>query len=145
MNKINDWINSVMAYPPGTIYAGKAVGKQEKSAQAICEELYRFNHGKEVNVLGELRSAWRDVQVVNNLDLDIKPEYLAKVYGEFYFWSSRAVVSMDTVFKKHQDVWKYYQEFRLSFKNISDEIFAHIGKDLNKEASIYFIDKKAAE
>ena len=61
---IECWLNDIKVYPPGHIFAGKPKGKAEKSCEAICEKLYKFNFGDKKNVLAEVHSSYHELRVM---------------------------------------------------------------------------------
>lgn len=114
---IAEWVAQTQIYPPAHIYAGMPQAKPEKQAISVCE----FNFGQKRNVLGDLRSAWRELEVLAKLHaegLNFKPEYLDKAFGEFILIAADAITSLDQVFKKHQAVNEYYKTWRVSYQNI---------------------------
>lgn len=129
LSKVKAWVEATAVYPPGHIYAGMVQGKQEKLAIKLCEELYKFNHGSSPNVLGELRASWRELEVTMILaendteNMFILDSYWAKVIGEFLFWAREATTKMDKVFKGHQAVSAYYDEWKLKAKEINSMLY----------------------
>lgn len=120
---IESWVQQTSVYPPGHIYAGMPQTKQEKQAIATCEELYKFNFGKERNILGDLRATWREVEITHKLSLTksylpTRQEFLDKVFNEFLEAAQVAVNKMDSCFKKHQAVNEYYKNWRVGYQDI---------------------------
>lgn len=122
---MNNWVENTALYPPAHIYAGKPQGKQEKNAVRICEELYKFNHGNKPNVLGELRSAWRDVVVTSimNANYDVKIEYIDKVQGTFLFWALIANRELQKLCKQHPDLAGWYKPWALKNQEIKSYLY----------------------
>lgn len=106
-----NFVKNFDLYPPAHIYAGMQQGKAEKRAVALCEELYRFIPGDKPHILGELRSAWRDVIVLqnmaNNCPIKINPDYVKKVLDNFQDWAIKANDETARVFKQHPDLQKW--------------------------------------
>lgn len=129
IQKVKDWVAQTSVYPPGHIYQGMVQGKQEKLAIKLCEELYRFNHGSQPNVLGELRASWRELEVTMKMaesdteNMYVLNSYWAKVIGEFLYWAKEAVRKMDEVYKGHQAVNAYYGLWKLKAKEINSLMY----------------------
>lgn len=129
IQKVKDWVAQTSVYPPAHIYQGMVQGKQEKLAIKLCEELYRFNHGNQPNVLGELRASWRELEVTMKMaesdseNIFVLDSYWAKVIGEFLYWAKEAVHKMDEVYKGHQAVNAYYNEWKLKAKEINSAMY----------------------
>lgn len=118
---IKNWIAQSAVYPPAHIYAGMPQGKKEKQAVTVCESLYRFNFGDKPNLLGNLRSAYRELEVIQILGGTIKKFQLDKIVNEFLDSAKAAIDKMDYVFKQHQDVNEYYKTWRLGFQTVKAE------------------------
>lgn len=120
---IKEWVEQTSVYPPAHLYAGMPQGKQEKQAVQVCEELYKFNFGNKRNPLGDLRAAWREVEVTAKVynappHLPLREFYLDKIISEFLVAAQVAVGAMDDTFKKHQAVNEYYKTWRMSYQDI---------------------------
>ena len=132
---MGNWVNNTALYPPAHIYAGMSQSKVEKNAIRICEELYRFNFGDSPNVLGELRSAFRELCVMTHVEnqhpthMKLREEHVAEVKGTFMYWALNAVREMDRVFKQHQDLWKWYNNFKLKKSEIVDWVYYGTNKE----------------
>lgn len=125
MVKLSNWVNQTSVYPPNELYAGMPQGKQEKQAITLCESLYKFNFGKDRNVLGDLRQAWREVYVMLKMaeSNSINQLYIDKVIDDFLAKAKLAIDAMDACFKQHQAVNQYYQSWRMSYQSVKSEIF----------------------
>lgn len=133
-----NWVQNTALYPPAYIYAGMAKGKQEKQAEAICEELYKFNWGKDKNVLGELRELWRHMNVLcsTNYDGSVKREVIEKYFDDLQVALIEANNKLQMVFKKHQDLNKWYNEhLKVSNSQIKEAIYTY------KQAQLRIIDR----
>lgn len=133
-----NWVQNTSLYPPAYIYAGMAKGKQEKQAEAICEELYKFNWGKDKNVLGELRELWRHMNVLcsTNYDGSVKREVIEKYFDDLQAALIEANNKLQMVFKKHQDLNKWYNEhLKVSNAQIKEAIYTY------KQAQLRIIDR----
>ncbi|QPI14040.1 hypothetical protein MYO4S_00289 [Serratia phage 4S] len=109
---LSNWVANTALYPPAYIYAGKAQTKQERQAVAVCEELYKFNWGDKKNILGELHEAARYVDVICSLNYDhkMKHEEINKAFDVFQELVIEANNKLVEVFKKHQDLNKWYKD-----------------------------------
>lgn len=108
---LGNWVNNTQLYPPAHIYAGQAKGKQEKRAEDICEELYKFSFGNKRNLLGELREASRQIDVLSSLNHDgrWKKERIEKLFDEYSILAVEVNTKLQSVFKPHQDLNKWYE------------------------------------
>ena len=134
---MGNWVNNTAYYPPAHIYAGMVQGKAEKNAIRICEELYRFNFGDSPNVLGELRTAFRELDVMIHMKnaypshMELRNEHVAEVFGTFLYWALRANQDMERIYKPHQDLWKWYNASKLTNREIKDWCKQQLDYNLN--------------
>lgn len=104
-------------------------GKQEKAAELICEKLYKFSWGpNEINVIGELQTAWNDTLTVSKLNYDgkIKPEIIEKLYDCLLEKALQANNKIKEVYKAHQDLNKWMNNALLANNGqIKEAIYAY--------------------
>ncbi|MGZ7196417.1 hypothetical protein ACXWOC_09550, partial [Streptococcus pyogenes] len=78
---------------------------------------------------GELRASWRELEVTMKMaesdseNIFVLDSYWAKVIGEFLYWAKEAVRKMDEVYKGHQAVNTYYNEWKLKAKEINSAMY----------------------
>lgn len=123
---IEEWIKNVSVYPPAEIYAGLPQGKAEKRAVTICEDLYKFNYGKERNVLSDLRAAWREFEVLLILSktgkfIPVKQERSDAVCDAFLKSAQTVINRLDAMHKQHQDLNQYYKNWRVGYQDLKVE------------------------
>ncbi|UGO48158.1 hypothetical protein vBKpnAMK6_00230 [Klebsiella phage vB_Kpn_AM_K6] len=124
---IECWLNNIKVYPPGHIFAGKPKGKAEKSCEAICEKLYKFNFGDKKNVLAEVHSSYHELRVMVNVFrappfIELRKEYANKVFDTFLANVQDAVKHLDEMHKQHQDLNAYYKPWRKSYQELKNRI-----------------------
>lgn len=138
---LSNWVDNTALYPPAYIYAGMAKGKAEKKAEAICEELYKFNWGKDKNVLGELRELWRANTTLSQLNYDgsVKREVMEQSFDKLLEALIEANNKMQTVFKQHQDLNKWYKDhLQVSNAQLKEAIYTF------KQTQLRIIDSRNA-
>lgn len=136
---LSNWVENTTLYPPAHIYAGKPQGKPEKQAVAICEELYKFNCGQDKNVLGELKELWRHGNVLCTLNYDgsVKREIMEEQFDKLLAALIEANNKLQTVFKKHQDLNKWYNDhLKVSNAQLKEAIYTY------KQAQLNIIDSR---
>lgn len=121
---IKKWMEDISKYPPNEIYYQTAGGKKELNSQNACHELFKYNPGTHNKALSDVRSAWIELSVTLNLSklYPVKQEYIKKVLIDFVAKAKIAIDAMELIFKKNQDVWAYYQTWKLSKKQFDEEI-----------------------
>ena len=137
---LSNWVDNTALYPPAHIYDGMAKGKAEKQAEAICEELYKFNWGKDKNVLGELRELWRHTNVLCALNYDgsVKREVMEAQFTKLQDALIEANNKLQEVYKKHQDLNKWYNtNLKVSNSQLKEAIYTY------KQAQLRIIDSRS--
>lgn len=137
---LSNWVDNTALYPPAHIYAGMAKGKAEKQAEAICEELYKFNWGKDKNVLGELRELWRHTNILCALNYDgsVKREVMEAQFTKLQDALIEANNKLQEVYKKHQDLNKWYNtNLKVSNSQLKEAIYTY------KQAQLRIIDSRS--
>lgn len=136
---LSNWVANTALYPPAHIYAGMAKGKQEKLAETICEELYKFNWGTEKNVLGELREIWRHGNVLCTLNYDgsVKREVIEANFDKLLDALIETNNKLQAVFKKHQDLNKWYNDhLKTNNAQLKEAVYTY------KQAQLRIIDSR---
>lgn len=127
MKVIKDWVDNVFLYPPSELFAGK-YGKDAKAEPRIVqavETFYRLTVPEgERNLLIELRAAYRDLEVLNNLGLaEIKPEAIKECTDKFLSVSKDVITVLDVMFKKDQILQEYYSKFSIKHNVLKSAIY----------------------
>lgn len=137
---LSNWVDNTALYPPAHIYAGMPKGKAEKQAEAICEELYKFNWGKDKNVLGELRELWRHTNVLCTLNYDgsVKREVMEGQFNKLQDALIEANNKLQEVYKRHQDLNKWYNtNLKVSNAQLKEAIYTY------KQTQLRIIDSRS--
>lgn len=124
MKRLKKWINCISKYPSSEIFfeGNSQSAKAEKRINGICEELYKFNFGEnKVNVLAELRTTFRELEVLTRMGIDkCRIEYFQKVILDFEKASKQAICALDNMHKKDPILQAYYSEFKMSTSDVEE-------------------------
>lgn len=114
--ELQQWIKQISLYPVSEIFAGTSQQKAEKRVEKICDELYKlsFPNGQ-VNVLADVRNAFRELEIVVKLNLKgTKLDYINKVESEFLTCTKIAISALDEMHKKDPLLQEYYKTWKIS-------------------------------
>lgn len=125
--KVKQWLADARRYPPSEIFFQKygKEAKPEERIQGICESLYKFCFSdKEPAPLNDVATAFRDAEVLLIMGIDqVKPEYVRKVYESLYTTVKVAAQALDELHKKDQLLQKYYQDWKVSAKELQSTVY----------------------
>lgn len=133
---IQNWVKQLSVYPPSILYAGLSQTKTERQAIQVCENLYKFNFGDKRNVLGEVKAAWRELEVLAALrqtsDLPFRAVYIRQVVAEFKKKMLLTERELNKFFSQHKDLTAYYDEWKLSPDVLSKSLDDYVSeRELN--------------
>lgn len=125
--ELKTFVERAVVYPPAEIFFdtyGKAA-KREKAVQELCESVYRFSFGVDKpNPIGELRSAFRDLECLYLLGFDcVKAEQIQKYTNAFLEAAKFAIQEMDVLFKKDMALQAYYKGFAVKYQVLKSTVY----------------------
>ena len=126
MKNVQQYIQNFTAYPVSVMFGHidtptPKQKKAEKRVAEICEALYRFD----CTVLSDVRAAFRELDVLISLSDDkfrIKQVRLTRMTGRLAYFVDKAVVMLDNMHKKDQQLQQYWQPLSMKAKVLKDEI-----------------------
>jgi len=135
MDTLKLWVQNVLKYPPSELFYEKygKEAKAEKRIIDICEKVYYITPKDGTkNILQNLRSSFRDFEVLYNFGLSrIKPQYTKIVSTTFLESSKDVIKELDALFKQDQVLQMYYKPWKVPYKDISDIVY-NLTKDTIK-------------
>jgi hypothetical protein len=72
--------------------------------------------------------------------MELRKEHVVEIYSAFLYWALRANSEMERVFKQHQDLWAWYNKFKLKNREIVDWVNSNLPCDYRDDV-IEFNDK----
>ena len=125
--KLTVFVDGLKTYPPSEIFFEKygKEAKAEQRIQGLCESLYRFCYpDNEVNALGELSTAYRDLEVLYKVGFTgMKPNVIQDAAKAFLDAAQVALQKVDELAKKDQLLKAYFEPRKVKFQELKSIVY----------------------